>query len=162
MTRSRSPVSGRKQTNSRATKTVSRKRPATKIGKLLDELAEQNASGDLFHDVWARTLKAIVDLGPEAVPELIAELDATNDDVMLRCLGFTLRAIGDKRAVPALIRALPKTLFPPGSDMGLQAEDKVLAKFMQQHDLDKGDSGERYSFGRPVREIFGALHKLTG
>ncbi len=162
MTRSRSPVSGRKQTNSRATKTVSRKRPATKIGKLLDELAEQNASGDLFHDVWARTLKAIVDLGPEAVPELIAELDATNDNMMLRCLGFTLRAIGDKRAVPALIRALPKTLFPPGSDMGLQAEDKVLAKFMQQHDLDKGDSGERYSFGRPVREIFGALHKLTG
>ena len=58
-------------------------------------------------DERAKTLlKALVDEGPAAVPELIAELDATDDDIMLRNLGFILRAIGDKRAVPALIRAL--------------------------------------------------------
>jgi hypothetical protein len=143
-------------------KAAPRQRPATRIGKLLDELAEQNASNDRFHDVWARTLKEIVELGPEAVPELIAELDATNDNMMLRCLGFTLRALDDKRAVPALIRAIPKTLLPPGSDMGLRAEDKLLAAFMQEHDLYDRDEGMNYGFGRPVREIFGALTKLTG
>ncbi|MEX2140548.1 MAG: hypothetical protein WD894_14895, partial [Pirellulales bacterium] len=149
-------------TSPNVSRVVSRKRPATPIGKLLDELAEQNASSDRFHDVWARTLKEIVDLGPEAVPELIAELDATSNDMMLRCLGFTLRAIDDKRAVPALIRAIPKTLLPPGSDMGLRAEEESLAKFMQQYDLDDRDEGMRYGFGRPVREICGALTKLTG
>ena len=81
---------------------------------------------------------------------------------MLRCLGYVLRAIGDKRAVPALIRAIPKTLRPPGSDMGLQAEDKELLKFAQLNDLHPNDLGDGYGFGRPVREICGALEKVTG
>ena len=136
-----------------------RKRPATPIGQLLDKLEEQNAGAARFHDTWLRTLKAIVDLGPDAVPELIAELDTTTDDMMMRCCGFTLRAIGDRRATPALIRAIPKTLLPAGSDMGLRAEDETLAKWAQQHDLGGGESGNRYSFGRPVREIFGALEQ---
>lgn len=139
-----------------------RQRPDTPIGKLLDKLAEQNAGQARFRDAWARTLREIIELGPDAVPELIAELDATSDNMMLRCLGFTLRAIGDRRAVPALIRAIPRTLFPPGSDMGLHAADESLAAFMRKHDLDKHDQGRLYGFGRPVREIFGALHTLTG
>ncbi|HEX7379420.1 MAG TPA: carboxypeptidase-like regulatory domain-containing protein, partial [Pirellulales bacterium] len=70
--------------------------------RLLDRLEAQNAGVELFKDAWLRTLMEIVELGPAAVPELIAELDATEDDMMLRSLGFTLRAIGDQRAVPAL------------------------------------------------------------
>lgn len=139
-----------------------RERGNTPIARLLDRLEGQNAGGELFKDSWLRTLKEIVELGPAAVPELTEELDATQDDKMLRCLGFALRAIGDKRAVPALVRAIPKTLRPPGSDMGLQAEDKELLKFAQLHDLDPGDRDNRYSFGRPVREICGALQQLTG
>ena len=90
------PVTTR-QVNSKFTtaKAASRQRPATPIGRLLDELVEQNASNDRFHDSWCRVLKSIVDLGPEAVPELIAELEASKSDLMLRCLGFTLRAIND-------------------------------------------------------------------
>ena len=110
----------------------------------------------------ARTIESLVALGPDALPELIAELDATDNDMMLRCLGFTLRAIGDARATPALIRTIPKTLRPPGSDMGLRAEDEKLAAFMKKHDLDDRDEPLRYGFGRPVREIFGAIQKLTG
>ncbi|MEX0728728.1 MAG: hypothetical protein WD065_20815, partial [Planctomycetaceae bacterium] len=143
-------------------KPTARQRPDTPTGRLLDELAEQNASNDKFEDVWCKTLMQIVKIGPEAVPELIAELDATNDDMMLSCLGFMLRAIDDKRAVPALIRAIPKTLLPPGSDMGLLAEDEAIAAFMQRHDLSGRDEPMRYDFGRPVREIFGALQTLTG
>jgi len=128
---------------------------------LLDKLEEQNRD-EPFTDSWCRTLKEIVDLGPAAVPELIEELDATHRDLMLRCLGFTLRAIGDKRAVPALIRAIPRTLLPPSSDMGLTASDPELLKFAQQNDLDLIDHDKLYGLGRPVREICGALEKLTG
>lgn len=132
------------------------------VERLLAKLKEQNAGQDLFKDSWCRTLKEIVDLGPDAVPGLVRELDVTDNNLMLRSLGFTLRAIGDKRAVPALIRALPKTLLPPGSDMGLVAEDVELVAFAQKYDLDKEHRGKEYGFGRPVREICGALKALTG
>ncbi|NND99820.1 MAG: hypothetical protein HKN47_21070 [Pirellulaceae bacterium] len=76
-------------------------------------------------------------------------------------MGFTLRAIDDKRAIPALIRAIPKTLIRRGSDMGLSTQDEELLAFGQQHDLKEQDRGNDYGFGRPVREIFGALHKIS-
>ncbi|MCR9232731.1 MAG: carboxypeptidase regulatory-like domain-containing protein [bacterium] len=139
--------------------------PSSKsIGKLLAELKEMNSGSDRFSDEWANQLRKIASLGPEVVPELVAELDQTSDDMMLRCLGFILRAIGDKRAVPGLIRGIPKTLIRPGSDMGLQIRetDVALLKFMQQHDLSQQHRGSEYGFGRPVREIFGALESLTG
>lgn len=136
-------------------------RPKTKINEMLARLNDQFAQ-KRFGDGWAQGLREIVEMGPEAVPDLIVELDATDDDIMLRNLGFLLRAIGDKRAVPALIRALPKTLRKPGSDMGLRAEDAELMAFMQKHDLDATNRDKLYSFGRPVREIGGALQKLTG
>ncbi|MGH7137043.1 MAG: hypothetical protein ACREHD_14985, partial [Pirellulales bacterium] len=138
------------------------RRGNTPTARLLDKLEAQNGGNELFQDSWLRTLKQIVDLGPAAVPELLAELDTTENDRMLRCLGFTLRAIGDKRALPALIRAIPKTLRPPGSDMGLRADDAELLKFAQQHDLNPQDRDGSYGFGRPVREICGALQKLSG
>ena len=140
---------------------LTRDRPDSKVNRALNGLEEEYAQGG-FKDPWAFQLKEIIDLGPDAVPELIVELDATDSDIMLRNLGFMLRAIGDQRAVPALIRALPKTLRKPGSDMGCRADDAELFAFMRKHDLDKEDRGEHYSFGRPVREIGGALQTLTG
>lgn len=134
----------------------------TPTQKLLQKLREQNAGKELFTEPWLMTLKQIADLGPDAVPELIAELEATQDDRMLRCLGFLFRAIGDRRSVPALIRAIPKTLRPGASDMGLRATDPDLLKFAQANDLDARNEAYDYGFGRPVREIFGALQKLTG
>jgi hypothetical protein len=134
----------------------------TATRELLDLLNKQNASNDHFNDSWLETLKEIADLGPTAVPELIEELDATEDNMMMRCLGFSLRAIGDKRAIPALIRAIPKTLLPPGSDMGLSTNDEELLEFAQKFDLDEKNVANDYGFGRPVREICGALQTLTG
>src|SRR5262245_43202133 len=140
---------------------ITRVRPQSTVNRLLDALEEESVQ-NRWRDPWAMRIKGLVEQGPDAVPDLIAELDATDNDMMLRTLGFVLRAIGDKRAVPALIRALPKTLRKPGSDMGLRAEDMELLDFMQKHDLNKDDRGGMYSFGRPVREIGGALAKLTG
>lgn len=133
-----------------------------RVAELLDLLEEQNKGPDRFRDAWMLTLKELVDAGPEAVPALIEELDKTNDDMMLRCAGFCLRAIGDKRAVPALIRAIPKTLRKPGSDMGLRSDSKELADFMRKNDLDKDDRGDSLGFGRPVREVMGAITTITG
>src|SRR5262245_59276669 len=136
-------------------------RPESKVNQLLKALDDQFAQVR-FGEGWARGLREIVEVGPDAVPDLIAELDATDSDIMLRNLGFMLRAIGDKRAMPGLIRALPKTLRKPGSDMGLRVDDQELLAFMQKHDLDSTDRGNMYSFGRPVREIGRALEALSG
>jgi hypothetical protein len=138
-----------------------RPRRDTPAGRLLNEI-ETVGFGD---DAWAQKVRALIEIGPEAVPDLIAELDATTNDRMLRVVGFALRGIGDKRAVAPLIRAIPKTLLPPGSDMGLTAKDKDLLKFMQKHDLDPDDArgpAGYYGVGRPVREICGAIRTLTG
>ena len=145
-----------------------RKRRDTPTGKLLDELEKHNRRSRAFTDLWCRTLKAIVDTGPAGVPELVEELDATDGDLMLRCLAFTLRAIGDKRAIPGLIRAIPKTLRTSSSDMGLEGSDPKLLKFMRENSIDKSyqnhpfNQANRYSFGRPIREIFGAIEELSG
>ena len=81
-------------------------------------------------DEWAGTIRELVEIGKPAVPELVAELNGTDRDATLRALGFTLRAIGDPRAVPGLIRAIPKTLRPPGSDCGVFVADQELRAFM--------------------------------
>jgi len=49
---------------------------------------------------WAQTIRELASIGKDAVPELVAELDRTDRDATLRSLAFTLRAIGDPRAVP--------------------------------------------------------------
>jgi hypothetical protein len=65
-------------------------------------------------DQWAGAVRELIEIGKPAVPELVAELDRTDHDAELRALGFVLRGIGDVRAVPALIRAIPRTLRPGG------------------------------------------------
>lgn len=129
-----------------------------RTAKLLVEL--RRSKGDET-EAWRTLMRELVTVGRDAVPQLCAELDQTTENRMLRRLGFVLRAIGDPRAVPALIRAIPKTLLPGSSDFGLLVADKELTEFMQMHDLDDGMGGRYFNFGRPEREIFGALHRLT-
>jgi beta-lactamase regulating signal transducer with metallopeptidase domain len=120
----------------------------------------------VFDDVaiYSRQVKELVDIGKPAVPALCTALDHTDHDASLRLLGFTLRAIGDPRAVPALIRAIPKTLLPPGSDCGVVVGDPDLLTFMQSNDLDAVQplrENSSFAMDRPVREICGALAKIT-
>jgi beta-lactamase regulating signal transducer with metallopeptidase domain/peroxiredoxin len=113
-------------------------------------------------DVYSAQIRDLVQIGKPAVPALAAALDRTERDVPMRLLGFTLRAIGDARGVPALIRALPKTLRPPGSDYGISVQGADLLAFMQKNDLEEGKNERGFGMGRPVREIGGALRKITG
>ncbi|HEY2250776.1 MAG TPA: carboxypeptidase regulatory-like domain-containing protein, partial [Planctomycetaceae bacterium] len=112
-------------------------------------------------ELWCSLMRALVGVGRDAVPQLCDELDTTTENRTLRRLAFALRSIGDSRAVPALIRAIPKTLLPGSSDYGLIVEDKELTAFMQKHDLDVGEGVAFFGLGRPEREIQGALLKLT-
>ena len=81
-----------------------------------------------------------------------------------------MRGIGDRRAVPALVRAIPRTLQPPRSDYGLLIEDDPdLAQFMQQHGHEQNGQPRSprtgpvyFSYGRPIYEIMPALEKITG
>jgi beta-lactamase regulating signal transducer with metallopeptidase domain len=110
----------------------------------------------------AAILRDLIQLGPNAVPELIVAMDTTKDEFMLRCLGFAVRGIGDKRAVPALIRALPRACVVAQSDFSFAAKDPELLSFLQKHDNVGGSDKPRYQFGRPINEIRTALQRLTG
>jgi hypothetical protein len=144
--------------------------PAHRDGKDVRQVSEEiaEAISALRHtDVrnykgWATAARKLAQIGKPAVPALIEELDRTTENRTLRSLGFTIRAIGDPRAVPALIRAIPRTLVPPGSDFLLTVDDPELLAFLQEHDLHKGADRQNVTFGMPYREITGALHTITG
>jgi hypothetical protein len=110
---------------------------------------------------WAQTIRELATIGKAAVPELVAELDRTDRDATIRSLAFTLRAIGDARAVPALIRAIPKALRPPGSDCGVQISDPELRAFMLANQNYEDKRGTHVACGRPVNEILPALKRIT-
>jgi peroxiredoxin len=141
-----------------------RAQPTNTVDTRVAEIVQDwNDLPGIFDDIeiYSRQVRELVQIGKPAVPALAAALDRTDRDTALRLLGFTLRAIGDPRAVPALVRAIPKTLRPPGSDCGMSVNDPELLAFMAKNDLDDG-RGRGFSMGRPVREICVALGKITG
>ena len=97
------------------------------------------------------------------MPELVAELDRTDRDATSRSLAFCLRAIGDARAIPALIRAIPKRLRPSGSDCGVTIADPDLRSFMLAHQNHKhsNEQDTLVACGRPVNEIIPALERIS-
>jgi hypothetical protein len=112
-------------------------------------------------DEWAGAIRELVQIGKPAAPEIVAELDRTDRSVTIRGLAFTLRAIGDPRAIPELIRALKKRDLEAGSDYAMAVSDPALMAFMQKNqDLSSGINGT-FSYGRPINEIATALVKIT-
>lgn len=136
-------------------------KPEEAVTRLLNRLRNDFKNG-YGSDEWAAVIRELIQLGPEATPALSKALDAEDDRRMLRCYGFVMRGIGDKRAVPALIRNFPKAIIPSASDMGYRCNDPELLTFMQKHDNSDRDDRDGYSFGRPINEFRTALQKLTG
>lgn len=137
--------------------------PAGDVEQRVAELTQDWDQLQLFEDVetWAAEIQGLVQIGPPAVPALTARLEKTEADLPLRLLGFTLRAIGDPRAVPALIRSIPRTLRRPGSDCGVQLKPGELKEFMLEHHDAGPDERGYVTLNRPVREISAALHGIT-
>lgn len=130
-----------------------------RIADLIEKLHDYQFGVDNLE--WTSAIYELREIGAPAVPPLIEALDATDDDRTLRALGFTLRVIGDARAVPSLIRAIPRTLRTPGSDMGVRVSNPELFQFMLENDVSQGDKDDSFTMGRPVREICEALKKIT-
>jgi len=120
---------------------------------------------------WATAIRELIKIGKPAVPRLIEELDRTDRDRALRALGFVLRGIGDPRAVPGLIRAIPRLIQPASSDFGLTIKnDPELLKFMWANDLNHIGNNKGavemngliiFYYQRPIREIMTVLEKVT-
>jgi hypothetical protein len=135
------------------------------VARLLTKLKEQQDNRLAGQDVWARTIKELIELGPDATPVLSRTLIETpmEDRSMLRSIPFVLRGIGDRRAVPALVLTLLKCNASDGSDMGYNSNDPEILAFMRQHDKDLEDRDpDGYDWGRPINEVRTALNKLTG
>ena len=78
-------------------------------------------------------IKYLVDHKKEALPALIAQ-SMWNSEITHEQIGICSAGARIPRAVPALIRALPRTLQPGRSDYGLILENEAICKFMQLHD----------------------------
>ena len=130
-----------------------------RVDAIIEEFRKLNHTVDET-EVWCLLMQELVKIGKPAVLPLCEEFETTDEQRMMRRLGFALRAIDDPRAIPTLIRVLPKTLQPPMSDYGLLVADADLMAFMSKHDISDRDGGH-FSFGRPVREVHAALVKLT-
>src|SRR5438445_767942 len=100
-------------------------------GRVASIVSEWEGLPSVFDDIETYTaqIKELVEIGKPAVPALAAALDRATKETPMRLLPFTLRAIGEPRAVPALIRAVPRTLLPPASDCGMSVRDAELPKF---------------------------------
>lgn len=107
---------------------------------------------------WTGAIKELAEIGPPAVPELVVELTHTERSYMQRAIAFALRAIGDPRAVPALIEALGESLW--GGSAGGEVFAEELQAFMMKHTFMKLDKW--WIFGPPVNEITAALEEITG
>ncbi|MEM9644548.1 MAG: carboxypeptidase regulatory-like domain-containing protein, partial [Planctomycetota bacterium] len=83
--------------------------PEERVESILNEFRRLNETVAEC-ETWCLLIKELHDIGEPAVMPLCRELESTDQQLMLRRISFALRAIGDARAVPALIRSLPKTL----------------------------------------------------
>lgn len=131
-----------------------------RVAAIIEEFRKLNHTVDQA-DLWCLLVKELTVIGKDAVPALCREFEATTKRPMMQRLAFTLRAINDPRAVPTLIRCLPKTLMTSGSDFGLIVHDPDLLEFMQKHGRDGGRRGQHFSFGQVQKETHLALTRIT-
>ena len=110
-------------------------------------------------EAWGNAVRTLVEVGEPVVPKLIETLDEQKEDHPIRRLAFTLRAIGDNRAIPALIRAIPRTHQPPASDYGLEVDDKELGVFLKEHQTQ--NDGKLLTYGRALSETFRTLQRMS-
>ena len=137
-----------------------------RVKAIIEEFRKLNHTID-ESELWCSLMRELTVIGKPAVPQLCDELDSFDRQTaiaqqnIIRRIAFALRAIGDPRAVPALIRAFPKTLQPPLNDYGCIVDDLELTQFMLKHQIEPKQRGTHFGFGRPVREVHAALHRLT-
>ncbi|MEZ6033159.1 MAG: protein kinase [Planctomycetaceae bacterium] len=139
------------------------------VGQLLSEIGflnkhEEHGANSARSVRYGADVMRLTNLGAAAVPSIIEELDRTDDPRMIATLAFVLRAIGDKRGVPALIRAIPRTHVAIDDCNWIhstKAIDKELIGFFRQHKFkEQGDAAIGCSNAEV--ELGMAFSSLTG
>lgn len=126
---------------------------------IIEEFRQLNHTLDET-ETWSMLVREVERIGSIAVPALCKELEATDNPRMIIRLCFSLRAIGDPSAVPALIRSLPKRLSSTG-DYGMLVEDPNLALFMRLHSVSGEGHGLTFDVNQVIEEHHGTLAYLT-
>ena len=111
---------------------------------------------------WVQVIKELAGAGKSAVPALVAELDASRRDGEQRLLILTLRTIGDSRAIPALIGALPR-VSPAALPYEFPAADPDTRDFLAKNTI-AHSSAEYWGFSTldaGITQCNAALEALT-
>ena len=118
---------------------------------------------------WASIIRELIEIGKPAVPKLTAELDRTEQDKMLRNLGFVLRGIGDPRARWRVSAPFPGCCKIPATTGFPSRVTRSLRNSCGSTITSTGESRGNppaglciISYGTPLREIMPALEKITG
>jgi serine/threonine protein kinase/protein involved in polysaccharide export with SLBB domain len=145
------------------------------VGQLLSEIEflnkhEEHGANSARSVRYGADVMRLTNLGAAAVPSIIEELDRTDDPRMIATLAFVLRAIGDKRGVPALIRAIPRTHVAIDDCNWIhstKAIDKELIAFFRQHkfkvqgDAAIGCSNAEVELGMAFSSLTGGWETLS-
>ncbi|HVX85628.1 MAG TPA: sigma-70 family RNA polymerase sigma factor [Phycisphaerae bacterium] len=123
----------------------------------------RNGLPEVAGDGPLEAARSLVALGPKASPAVAAELDRSTRDDEQRVLIWTLRLIGDRAAVPALLRALPR-LSTEAVPYEVAVTDPGLRLFVRDHQPPGLTGFAAPSVGlQPARlECVAALEALTG
>jgi hypothetical protein len=115
-------------------------------------------------DEWGSAIRELANIGKPALPELLRELKNTEREPTFQAMLFTLRAIGDPRALPFVIDELPRAERQSNRFTFNYSEftDSKVNQFMQQNQYRPDDRNDFVSYGGPINEILGTLHKLSG
>lgn len=134
-----------------------------RIYDAIDKISRTRAFDD--SDTWVGAIRDLSEIGPPAIPAIIAELQQTSRPYARSSLAIALRAIGDPRAVSGLIESLANCPFAPNDYGGGTTKDPALLHFMldiQRGGGYRGQQGPTYDLGRPVNEITYSLEGMTG
>jgi len=111
---------------------------------------------------WAQIVRNLAATGKPAVPLLVAELNASHRDEEQRLVLLTLRLIGDPRAVPSLIRAIPR-VSAASLEYNFPVNDPETKKFLADHAVahGAGASWGLSSLDAGVTQCNAALEEIT-
>jgi RNA polymerase sigma factor (sigma-70 family) len=112
---------------------------------------------------WVPAMHELKQIGSPAVPAMVVELDRTRSYYRMGMLLIVLREIGDPRAVPAIIRAIPRT-SEGGNDVGFRVEQPEIYRMLEDLGFEKrGAAGpdEYFFFNRNITFTGRALDRLT-
>jgi serine/threonine-protein phosphatase 6 regulatory ankyrin repeat subunit B len=139
-------------------------RDEARIDEAMEKIARLSLRGQA--DAWAGAVRDLAEIGPPAVPAIVAELQHTRLPYARSALAVALRAIDDPRAVPGLCAALANCPLANMTYGGLRADDESVHRFMIDVSLHPavgyGGQGSTFALDRPVEEIWATLEALTG